>query len=250
MIPCACSDATSTNRCRSRTSTVPTMFPGNPVYAGDGIHDVNRRDAVRFTEVHPETRLIRRRGATRFAGWLSSASPSPSVASSRFLFAHGGADFGENDFVTFGSGFFTDFRISSSENVFSGAASVIGGAAGSASDPETDVLGDRARQWLGDRRLPDAADDFPFALRSVKTFRPLETLGPLESRAAILVASPAVFAKVAAFRTLLPFRAGHIVRRWVWLSPRRFATTTGTQPPHQSKKTLPPTTVRSRVHYS
>src|SRR6185437_13572138 len=31
MIPFACSEDTSTNKCRSRTSTVPTTFPGRPV---------------------------------------------------------------------------------------------------------------------------------------------------------------------------------------------------------------------------
>src|SRR5215469_3112026 len=51
-------------------------------------------------------------------------------------------------------------------------------------------------------------------------------------------------------REAAPAGAGHIARRWVWPSLRRFATTPGTQPQYRSTKTLPPATVRSRVHCS
>src|ERR1035438_7642510 len=113
IMPLTCSLDTSTNECRSRTSTVPTTLPGNPV--------------------SPATELTKSMGTTpcSLPTLIQRRVWSGGVARLGFGFgAAAGADLGlMNNFDSgFGSGVFTEARISASGKVFtsSGFASLAG----------------------------------------------------------------------------------------------------------------------------
>src|SRR5665213_4631907 len=106
-MPLTCSLATSTNECRSRTSTVPPTLPGNPV-----------SPATEFTKSIGATpcslpTLIQRRvwpsGVARLTLGLGAAAGTDLALMNNF-------DSG------FGSGAFTEARISASEKVFAASA--------------------------------------------------------------------------------------------------------------------------------
>ena len=144
---------------------MPTTLPDNPVSPENGIDDINWGDPHRFTEIHPEAGLIR--GVARLglrAGF----------ATSRFLFAHGGADLEARDGRCLRFEVFHVRQNLLSENVFSGA----GVAAGRGGALATGFAGRGGR--------------------SSNRCGLLLTLGP------VLMAFPTLFAKVAAVGALLP----------------------------------------------